>query len=478
MKTYLYGGPESLKDATADDKAAASESERDFALKHCVDIRIKINGQECYVYDTNVNHSRSWDENFMPLISRTPIACFDFEEKADIEIVIMGQMPDQVSVHPLSYGIAPAVDKAQKIISFSIKQPDTYTVILNDSPERAIHIFANVLETGIPDSEDKNVVYYGPGEWNVGTIAMQSGQTIYISGGAVLHGTIYADHVENVTVIGRGILDGSIYEGWKGQSDAARVPLQFDHCKNVVVKDILVLNSNAWVCQGYDTTDMQISGLKIISCRPNGDGITLQSCKRVEVKHCFVRSWDDSLVIKNYLGSSEQIHFSDIQLWTDFAQSMEIGYETNKGCMENSVIRDIHFKDICVLHNFHKPVISIHNADEALVEDVIYENIVVEDAQMGSGDGAVMPYLLDFVISGTLGWATTEKRGSIRNIQLENVNVMSGKFCGSRIAGFDEEHLVSQVTIAGLEILGETVTDPGTGKFEIDEMTTKDIMFR
>ena len=55
---------------------------------------------------------------------------------------------------------------------------------------------------------------------------------------------------------------------------------------------------------------------------------------------------------------------------------------------------------------------------------------------------------------------------------------MSGKFCGSRIAGFDEDHLVSQVTIEGLEILGETVTDSETGKFEIDAMTTKDIMFR
>lgn len=478
MKTYLYDGPKSIQDAVADDLAAASENDRDFALKHCVDVHIKVNGQECYVYDTNVNHSRRWDENFMPLLSRTPVAYFDFEEKADIEITVSGQLSDKVSVHPLSYGITPIINKGQNTIIFSVNQADAYTVMLNDSPERAIHIFANSLEAEKPELKDKNVVYYGPGEWNVGTITMQSGQTIYIAGGAVVHGTIYADHVESVTVMGHGILDGSIYEGWKGKSDAARVPLQFDHCKEVVIKDILVLNSNAWVCQGYDTEDMQISGLKIISCRPNGDGITLQSCKRVKVKHCFVRSWDDSLVIKNYLGNSEQIHFSDIQLWTDFAQSMEIGYETNKGCMENSVIRDISFKDIYVLHNFHKPVVSIHNADEALVEDVIFRNIVVEDAQMGNGDGAVMPYLLDFVISGELGWSTTEKRGNIRHIQVENVNVISGKFCGSRIAGFDEEHLVSQVTIAGLEILGKTVTDSETGKFEIDEVTTKDIVFR
>lgn len=152
-----------------------------------------------------------------------------------------------------------------------------------------------------------------------------------------------------------------------------------------------VLNSNAWVCQGFDTQNMQIDGLKIISCRPNGDGITLQSCTDVEVKNCFVRSWDDSLVIKNYMGKSSRISFSNIQIWTDFAQSMEIGYETNKGERADAVIEKICFTDICVLHNYHKPALSIHNADDAVVKDVVFRDIVVEDAQMGSGDGEIMP---------------------------------------------------------------------------------------
>lgn len=478
MKTCLYEEPNFLKDAMADDLIAAPECGRDNTLKHSTDIRVKVNGQECYVYETNVNHSRSWDENFLPLLSRTPVVYFDFEGEASIEISVLGEILDTVSVHPASYGITPVIDNEQNTISFTVKEAGAYTVMRKDSPERAIHIFANAFEKEKPDLKEANVIYYGPGEWNVGTIKMQSGQTVYIAGGAVVHGTIYADRVENVTVMGRGILDGSIYEGWKGKSAAARVPLQFDHCRNVVIKDILVLNPNAWVCQGYDTEDMQIDGLKIISCRPNGDGITLQSCKRVEVKNCFVRSWDDSLVIKNYLGNSEQIHFSDIQLWTDFAQSMEIGYETNKGCKENSTIKDICFKNICVLHNFHKPVISIHNADEALVEDVIFQDITVENAQMGSGDGAIMPYLLDFVISGELGWATTQNRGITRNIQVKNVKVMGGKFCGSHIAGYDGNHLVSNVTISGLKILGKRITDAEGGKFEIDELTTKNIIFR
>ncbi|MCM1143163.1 MAG: glycosyl hydrolase family 28 protein [Blautia sp.] len=478
MKTYLYDGPKSLQNAIMEDLMPAAENKRDIRLKCCTDIRMSVNGQECYVYETNVNHSRKWEDNFFPLLARTPVAYFDFEEKTDIKITFMGKFPHKMSIHPSGYNLIPVADKEQKTISFSIQKPDTYTIMLDDLPERAIHIFANAPEMTHPSPEDENILYYGAGEWNAGVIRVQSGQTVYLAGGAVVHGTIYAEHVENVTVMGRGILDGSLYEGWKAQSDAARVPLQFDNCKNVAIKDILVLNSNAWVCQGFNTQDMQIEGLKIISCRPNGDGITLQSCKRVTVKHCFVRSWDDSLVVKNYLGNSEQIYFSDIQLWTDFAQSMEIGYETNKGGMENSVIRDVRFNNICVLHNFHKPILSIHNADEALVENVVFQNIVVEDARMGSGDGAVMPYLIDFVISGDLGWSTTKRRGNIRDIRVENVKVLDGRFCGSRIAGFDDEHKVSQVLISNLEILGKTVTDAETGKFEIDKKTTEQIYFQ
>lgn len=478
MKAVLYNGPESLKDAVKADLAEMNESKRDIRLKRCVDTKIKVNGQECYVYDTNVSHSRRWDENFMPLLSRTPVTYFDFEERAELEIIVSEQELDQVTVHPLSYGIKPQIDKSNHTISFVITKPDAYTVMLNNSPERAIHIFANPIETEVPNFDDENVVYIGPGEWEMDKIILRSGQTLYIAGGAVVHGFVNADGVENVTVMGRGIIDGSTYEGWKARGDEARVPLEFDNCKNVVIKDVIVLNSNAWVCQGYETENMEINGLKIISCRPNSDGITLQSCRNVEVTNCFVRSWDDSLVIKNYLGNSEHVHFSNIQLWTDFAQSMEIGYETNKGCQENSVITDISFKDICVLHNYHKPVISIHNADEATVENIVFQNIVVEDAQMGSGDGDVMPYLVDFTIAGNMGWSTTQKRGITRNVLIDNVKVLAGKFCGSRIRGYDEKHKVSNITISNLEILGEKITDAVSGKFEIDESTAEGIIFK
>lgn len=473
-KLVLYEGPQSLRDATEDDLKATSESLRDFSLLHCTDTKISVNGYGSYVYDTNVNHTRKWVSDYMPPISRTPITYFDFEGIVEIKVEVPELEIDSVKISPVSYGINPTIDKENHTVTFEISKPDTYTITWNDSPNRAVHIFANEIETDIPDPDDESVVYIGPGEWDIENIILEDGQTLYLAGGAVVHGIVNANFAKDVTVRGRGIIDGSKFEGWKGKE--AYIPLKFDNCNNVILKDVIILNSNAWVCQAYNSTNGVIDGIKIISPRPNGDGITLQSCSNYEVKNCFVRSWDDSLVVKNYAGSSENISFTNMQLWTDLAQSMEIGYETNKGNINGVYIKDILFKDITVLNNFHKPVISIHNGDDAVISDIEFNNIVVENAKMGSGDGEEMPYLIDLHIGNSSNWSTTKERGTIENILIDGVKVLTGKFNESRIQGFDENHKIENVTMRNITILGEEIKNFEQGKFKIDETSTNNII--
>ena len=469
----LYEGPGSLKDAGEEDLKNVSEAQRDFSLMHCTDTQITVNGYDCYVYDTNVNHTRKWANNYMPPVSRTPIAYFDFEGTARIQITVPGRELRAVKISPAIYHIAEEIDVENSTVTFMITQPDNYTVTFNDSPERAVHIFANPIETESYSPEDENVVYIGPGEWDMGTIMLEDGQTLYLAGGAVVHGIVNANFAKDITVKGRGIIDGSHLSGWMGKT--AYIPLKFDHCENVIIEDIIVLNANAWVCQGFDSRNGVIDGIKIISARPNGDGITLQSCENYKIKNCFVRSWDDSLVVKNYDGNSNHITFTHMQLWTDFAQSMEIGYETNKGSKEGAFISNIAFEDITVLNNFHKPVISVHNADDAAVSDIIFRNIVVEYNQVGSGDGDEMPYLIDINIASNPNWSTTKKRGTISNVTIENVKVVAGNSPKSRIKGFDEEHKARSVTIKNLEIKGSRMKDFESGQFEIDFDTVAEL---
>ncbi len=469
-KLVLYEGPKSLKAAGAEDLEAASENQRDLSLMRCTDTLIQVNGQDCFVYDTNVNHTRQWVSSYTPPLSRTPVAYFDFSEAARITVSLTERDIHTVKVSPMHYGIVPEIDPEGKSVTFTVTEPDTYTVTWNDSPERAVHIFANPLETDLPDFNDEKTVYVGPGEWDIESIILEDGQTLYLAGGAVVHGIVNANYAENITVRGRGIIDGSKLPGWKGT--LAYIPLKFDFCNNVTVKDVIVLNPNAWVCQGYASRNGLIDGLKIISPRPNGDGISLQSCQDFTVQNCFVRSWDDSLVVKNYLGNSANLTFRNNQLWTDLAQSMEVGYETNKGYLPDPVIHNIVFEDITVLNNFHKPVISIHNGDNADVYDVVFRRITVENGRMGSGDGSEMPYLIDLHVGQSTSWSTTDERGTIRDIIIEDVTLLAGNDAVSRIQGYDGEHRVENVRISNLNILGQQITGFDDGHFEIDEATT------
>lgn len=475
-RLVLYEGPKSLQDAKPEDLISVSEKQRNFALLHCMDTKVKVNGYDCYVYDTNVNHSRVWYPDYMPPQSRTPITYFDFEGIAKIEVSVSDMELKAVEISPRSYHIKPEVDLDSKTVTFTINKPDNYTIIFNDSPERALHIFANPIEKDAPTKSTENIKYIGPGEWNIENIILEDNQTLYLAGGAVVHGIVNSNYAKNIKVEGRGILDGSSFEGWMGKT--AYVPLKFDYCDNVTIKDIIVLNSNAWVCSAKSSVNGVIDGIRIISSRPNGDGITLQSCNNYQITNSFIRSWDDSLVLKNYEGSSSHISFKNMQLWTDFAQSMEIGYETNKGQADEAFISDITFQNITVLNNFHKPVISVHNADDAIVKEITFQNITVENAQMGSGDGDKMPYLIDIHIPKTSNWTSTKERGAIENVIIDNVKVLSGKFSPSRVEGYDESHKISNISISNLEILGEKITDFEQGKFEIDSATTENIIIK
>ena len=168
------------------------------------------------------------------------------------------------------------------------------------------------------------------------------------------------------------------------------------------------------------------------------------------------------MVVKNYVswkngseGTTKNIYFDNCVIWTDLAQSMEIGFETIGDLMDN-----INFTNITVLHNFHKAPISIHNGNNALITNVTYKNIVIEDASMGKGDGKNI--LIDIASEFSTTWSTNHKVtavGDIDGVLIENVTVYNSNnplvsIRGSYDArsGYQSYHYVSNVTIKNVII--------------------------
>ena len=431
--------------------------------------QVSANGYELFVYDVMVNHEHIWNANTQP--TTTPMTYFDFDGRVTLRVRMpgLGRAVESARVLPQALGILPTVE--EDAVSFTITQPGQYTVVFNDNVYQALHIFANPLETDVPDPDDPDVFYIGPGEWVMDAIVLQDNQTLYLSGGAVLHSIVSVNNASNVRICGRGMIDGSDYPAWNQAGSYARVPIDLNHSKNVTVEGISIVNSNCWNLNSYSSKNVTVNNVKIISGRQNGDGFTFQSCTDHTVTNSFARTWDDSLVIKNYSGSSKGITFKNMQVWTDLAQSMEIGYETDKGLTLDPEISDVLFEDITVLYNFHKPVISIHNSDDAFVHDITYRNTMVENALM-QGDNGNNKELIEMTLQNS-AWSTVrDEFGSIDRVLIDGLtvlNTVNGKVPASRLSGQSEENRITNVALRNVEILGNPITDLKTMKLRTNE---------
>ncbi len=404
--------------------------------------KVWIEGQPLSVIDTAVNHLRTWTSR--PMLSKTPVALFSMGGPVSVTVQFPGVALTSVTVRPLALNITPSIkgDTAQ----FVLREPAALTVEYNKQVKGALHLFASAFETDIPDKNDPSVIYFGPGVHEAGLIVPKSGQTIYLAGGCVLRGYIQAGGVQNVRILGRGIIDGSRYDRWEDTI----VPISFTESKNIFIGGITILDPAAWTVNLYKCDTALVDGINIVAARSNSDGITTQSCRNVTARNCFIRGWDDNLVVKGYDGNVKNILFEDCVLWTDLAQSCEVGYETRAEVME-----DITFRNITVLHNFHKPVMSVHNGDNALVRNVRFENILVEDAQMGEGDGA---RLLIELTTTKSQWSKSQARGNIRGVVFDNIRVLSGKEASIRIFAFNKDYTIDDVLFRNMEMLGKRIT--------------------
>lgn len=435
-KTRFYDGPSILKTSSK--------------------VNVNVEGEDLFVYETRVNHKRKFTYDYST--SMNPVVIFDFEGKVNVDIEIKDvESISKVQISPLVYGIEPTIEG--KHIKFTLEYVDNYIVEYNDDSENVIHLFTNRFEEEYMTEEeakkDSSIVYIGPGVYEAGAIPLKSNQTLYISGGAVVFGQIRTENLENVKIKGRGIISGSQYDR-KTQNEYT-IPVEIRSCKDFVIEDLTFLDPAGWCIALYKSENITMNNVKIATARANGDGISVQSCHNVKVNGGFVRSWDDSLVVKNVdRGTTSDITFDGVSVWTDLAQSMEVGYETYGPTMEN-----ITFQNITVMHNFHKPVISLHNCDDAEIKNVTYKNITVEDGQMLGDvrDDKENDFFIDMTIAYNIEWTKSEgERGSVDGVNIENVKVYDiAESCISRLDGESANSSIKNVAIKNIDYAGKAI---------------------
>jgi hypothetical protein len=206
-----------------------------------------------------------------------------------------------VEVQPMRYGIRP--QRAGATITFRIPGPVKLSIarpgdhfadaemlfLLGSEPDRS----------GISASTQK-VRYYGPGVHRE-DIEANSGDRIYLAGGAVVFGSLNLWQVHDVRVEGHGMIiydgpqdpDGD--EGWMHLRDWHCIVM--DQTKNVEIDGITcVVRSRTWQIQMKDSRSTGFYDVNVIGGAPldaNQDGMDWLGGGDTTVRDCFFRASDD-----------------------------------------------------------------------------------------------------------------------------------------------------------------------------------------
>lgn len=459
------------------------------SLSLSTDFKVTANNKPVDVYRVKVLKPHTWAGGWEKQeYEHASMAYFDFEGIANIKIKANERI-DSFKIRPLRHNIEGLA--SDSTIEFTLEEPCNLSVELNGNSISNLQLFANPPEKNPVKPGDPGVRYFGPGvhfpsdDGIPGAIRVQSNETIYIAGGAIVHGMIqtpYHDSVNNVKILGRGIL--------LGERDTARksgqVKVGFNG-RNIEIKDILLIDSYGWVLSVYWCHNVLIDNVKIIAYRPNSDGIDIASSSKVTVKNCYIRTADDNLVVINvqydttladfygyqdgyydhygklfmdtkhqaFKRNTKNVKFSDCVLWQDRdnPDAIHVGWS-----MRGPQISDVLFKDIDIIHTRGGPKTAQLDVDPSwwgdsgtVIKNITFINIYMEDAHGGN----IIHLRAD--------------PGTIDSVYFENIYLVGGDFSKSTILRKDEFGFASidNVTIENYHAFGEKLNTLDEAKFQL-----------
>jgi hypothetical protein len=422
------------------------------------DYTVQVEGQDTPVYVAKVSPAdqkarwKGMDDkaNSADYFETASFTYFDFEGTVRIRITCP-QAVHSAKVLPSSYGIQPSIDG--NTIAIQLDQPRHLTVEINDTWVGALHVFGNPPETDVPSPDDPNVIYYGAGIHEVGSLTVPSGKTVYVAGGAIVRGVIQADEPfrissysglktyaptftlqgEKIVFRGRGIVDGS-------HCTTHARNLLLVRGQDIRIEGVILRDSSTWTIPIRQSDRVTVKNAKLLGYRANSDGIDICNSRDVTVHGCFIRTLDDLIVVKSDRGQGEvrRVVAKDCVLWNEVAHALSIGAELREN------VDDVLFADCDVIHDLGREwTLRVYHCDAARISNIRFENIRIEETRR----------LISLWI-GKAVWTRDEARGHIDNVVFKDIRAV-GKEPRVEFTGFSETNAIENVTLTNVVINGE-----------------------
>ena len=353
---------------------------------------------------------------------------------------------------PASYHIA--VARKGHTLSFTLPGAGHYVLEIN-GVHKPLHIFADAPERNTPDPADPDVIYFPAGLHRAGEITLCSHQTLYLAAGARVKGFVTVKNAEDVHICGRGMIDCEDIP-----RQAAHNAIDATCVKGLCVEDVLLHDAPCFALRTADCEDICIRNVKIIGqWRYNSDGIDLYNSRRALVQNCFVRTFDDCVVLKGGHAvngvSLDKVTLSDIVvedcvLWNDWGRALEIGAETVADEMTRIVFRR------CEILHFLFIACDVQACGDAHVHDILFEDIHVGEPL----DPQCEPRLSEIFLR-PMCWLSVEKIGHVSNVVFRRIAYTGLTSVPNRYIGLDADSDISGIHLQDITINGTSLTAQG-----------------
>ena len=255
------------------------------------DYEVQVAGRKVDAYMARVLDppfaSRQWDHG-----GSYSFASFDMSGRVVVRIVSKRSLRNVV-IRPRSSEIQPTLED-DHALSLTLDRPCKLSVE-PDGKKGPLLLFANPMETEAPKPGDKGVVYFGPGVHKPEKIVLQSDQTLYLAGGAVVKAEVLVKGT-NIRICGRGILDGS---DWEWRTGPVGNLIAIRNSTDVEANGITLRGSSHWTIVLKNSQRVTVRNVKLCNSRvQNDDGINPCNSQDVLVTDCFIRSDDDCIALK------------------------------------------------------------------------------------------------------------------------------------------------------------------------------------
>ncbi len=367
---------------------------------------------------------------------------FDFSGRVELRVKVNNKMIHKVKIRPSAKGINHTIH--ENIIYFTLDKPGKFSLEVNDDRVRNLHIFANEPEKETPNPNDPNVIYFGPGchrpkDVPGNSFSISSNTTVYLAPGAIVNGKFICNNVENVRFIGRGYIDNPVrgfeFTHCKNIEINGITVINPDHYTvfGGEVHGLKINNLKAFSCKGWSDgidlmscTDVEI---KDVFMRNSDDCIALYAhrwtyygnVKNISVSDAVL--WADVAHPINIGGHGEGNILEDITFSNIYILQQDEDDRLYQGCLsinvaDDNIVQNVKFENIWIenieegqLFNFrvlYNPKYSVSQgrgiknihvknvyytgyeenpsiiegySEERRIEEIVFENIVVNGEQ-------------------------------------------------------------------------------------------------